>query len=126
MSRYLNRLEEEASTSERLTVADLELVRTELLQEINRRGGSSVKRAVSRKSPSGVRRFSYASSGLVSSVRLTNPKVVRTLAAGKEIQKYTCIQIYYFKGVRVTNPKVIRTPNKVEEIQQNAVSLNKL
>ena len=86
MSRYLTRLEEEASTSDRLTVADLELVRTELLQEINRQGGGSVKRGLTVKSPRGVRRFSYASSGLVSSVRLTNPKVVRTSREGFKLR----------------------------------------
>ena len=65
-------------------MADLELVRTELLQEINRQGGGSVKRGTTRKSPRGVRRFSYVSSGLVSSVRLTNPKVVRTRNPGDD------------------------------------------
>ena len=72
MSRYLTRLEEEATTSDRLTVADLELVRTELLQEINRTGSG---KNIQKKSPS-TRRFSYASPRFLTSARFTNPKVV--------------------------------------------------
>ncbi len=48
MSRYLTRQEDEASSSDRLTVADLELLRTELMQEITRgRAGSVLHRPAS-------------------------------------------------------------------------------